>query len=258
MSFILVDKVLLFGAFAYLSAEAKLLYALLVDRLSLSKKNGEAWVNKYKETFVYFTNEEIQKLFTCSHSKASSIVSELETAGLIKRYRQGLGRPWQIVVSDTHNTNYLMAVSPKSSNNNINISASSNTKLNNTESINTYPLSSCANESEIKEKICYDVLQHEFERSLLDSLVDVICETLNRKDETATISGKTYTKQQIQDCITNVDDMHARYICDRLLNEEHMIYSPRGYILKHLFDTEHEIDLYYSLRVSHDIRKRRD
>ncbi len=85
--------------FRELSSEAKLLYSLLLDRMSLSTKNG--WWNEQHRVFVYFTVKEIQGIFACSKNKAIWLLEELDTAkgvGLIERVRQGQGKPAKIYV----------------------------------------------------------------------------------------------------------------------------------------------------------------
>ena len=81
-----------------LSLEAKVLYAFLADRTSLSRKNGKKWELRGGETYVIFKQEETMRLLKCGHDKASKVVRELEESGLIKRVPQGLGKPHLIVV----------------------------------------------------------------------------------------------------------------------------------------------------------------
>lgn len=62
--------------FKTLSCEAKLLYGFLLDRTSLSKKNG--WIDKSGITFVYYKQELVQKQLNIGRDKAMRIFSELE------------------------------------------------------------------------------------------------------------------------------------------------------------------------------------
>ncbi len=85
--------------FRELSSEAKLLYSLLLDRVSLSARNG--WWDEQHRVFVYFTVKEIREIFSCSKNKAIWLLEELDTAkgvGLIERVRQGQGKPAKIYV----------------------------------------------------------------------------------------------------------------------------------------------------------------
>ena len=74
-----------------LSAEAKLLYALMLDRLSLSKKNG--WNDKKGDCFIIFALSEMQRVLGCGHDKAIKTVKELVSAGLICKLHLGMNKP---------------------------------------------------------------------------------------------------------------------------------------------------------------------
>lgn len=79
-----------------LSNDAKLLYSLLLDRLSLSISNS--WFDETGQIYVYFTLNEVQSSLNCRHQKATSLFNELEKNGLINRKTQGLGKPDRIYV----------------------------------------------------------------------------------------------------------------------------------------------------------------
>lgn len=73
-----------------ITTEAKMLYALLLDRQQLSKKNG--LTSKFGESFVYMTIEETCKKLNCGHEKACRLYKELEDCNLIIRKSQGFGK----------------------------------------------------------------------------------------------------------------------------------------------------------------------
>ena len=80
-----------------ISNDAKLLYALLLDRANISKLNG------FTETDgtirIYFTVERAQKKLCRSRQCAAKIFRELEGSGLITRKKQGLGKPAVITLN---------------------------------------------------------------------------------------------------------------------------------------------------------------
>lgn len=81
------------------SAEAKILYGLLLDRMSLSAKNG--WLDEMGRVYIIYTLEEIMEALGCADQKALKLLSELEKkCGLIERKRQGLGKPNLIFVKN--------------------------------------------------------------------------------------------------------------------------------------------------------------
>ena len=94
-AFFRIPKLLFMSAeFRGLSAEAKILYGLMLDRMALSQKNG--WLDKFNRVYIIFTLEEIQEQLGCSHEKAGKLLAELDSLkgyGLIERVRRGLGLP---------------------------------------------------------------------------------------------------------------------------------------------------------------------
>ena len=74
-----------------ISNDAKVLYALLLDRASVSRQNG--YVEPDGTIRLYFTLEQAQKKLHRSRQSATRIYRELEYSGLIVRRKQGLGKP---------------------------------------------------------------------------------------------------------------------------------------------------------------------
>ena len=79
-----------------LSSDAKLTYALLYDRLSLSKLNG--WINEDDEVFLIYTREEVAEDLGITYKKAISAFKELTDASLITEQRCGRGMPNKIYI----------------------------------------------------------------------------------------------------------------------------------------------------------------
>ena len=87
--------------FKNLSCEAKLLYGLILDRLSLSLKNG--WLDDQNRAFIHYTLENIVDDLCCSTGKCVKVLAELDVRkgiGLIERKKQGLGKPDIIYVKN--------------------------------------------------------------------------------------------------------------------------------------------------------------
>ena len=95
-SFVRVPKVLFTDKehFGGLSNEAKLLYGLLLERMSLSRKNN--WIDKHNRVYIIFPVEEIEESLNVGHEKALNLLKELDDQsgiGLVKKKRRGLGLP---------------------------------------------------------------------------------------------------------------------------------------------------------------------
>ena len=74
-----------------LSSDAKLAYALLYDRLSLSKLNG--WINERDEVYLIYTREELAEDLGITYKKAITAFRELTEVNLIAEQRCGRGMP---------------------------------------------------------------------------------------------------------------------------------------------------------------------
>ena len=87
--------------FSSLSCEAKVLYGLMLDRMSLSLKNK--WFDEQNRAYIIFTIEDVMELLNCKSQKAVKIMKELDAEdgiGLIEKIRQGFGKPNIIYVKN--------------------------------------------------------------------------------------------------------------------------------------------------------------
>ena len=79
--------------FKDLSSDAKILYGLMLDRMSLSIKNQ--WFDEENRAYIYFSIEDIMELLNCGRNKAVKSLQELDDEkgiGLIEKRRQGFGK----------------------------------------------------------------------------------------------------------------------------------------------------------------------
>ncbi len=85
--------------FKKISVEAKVLYGLMLDRMSLSVKNE--WLDTEGRAYIYYSLDDIMEALGCSNKKAITIMKELDSdagIGLIEKKRQGQGKPTMIYV----------------------------------------------------------------------------------------------------------------------------------------------------------------
>lgn len=82
-----------------LSAQAKILYSVLLSKVSLSRKNG--WIEGDTDRiYIICHQEEMMRLLGCSRPTAGKALHELDAIGLLEKKRRGLGRPDIIYVKD--------------------------------------------------------------------------------------------------------------------------------------------------------------
>jgi DNA-binding transcriptional regulator GbsR (MarR family) len=80
-----------------ISNTARIVYALLKDRMELSRQNG--WHDDNGDIYLYFAIEEIGKLISTSRATVTKAMKELQKVELIKIVRQGLTKPNKIYIS---------------------------------------------------------------------------------------------------------------------------------------------------------------
>lgn len=82
--------------FSMLSIEAKILYSIMLDRMSLSRFNG--WTDNHNRIYIIFPISSVVDILNCGKGKACKLMKELNDIGLIERERRGLGKPDLIYV----------------------------------------------------------------------------------------------------------------------------------------------------------------
>ena len=164
--------------FQNLSTDAKTLYGILLDRMSLSAKNG--WLDEQGRVFIIFTIEDVKRALCCADNKATKLLRELEEFGLIERKRRGLGRPSLVYVKnfsaessksifqnrDFHDSGGLKSASQDPAKSRCN-----KTDENNTEKSETYPFYS----EEADEMNKREQLKEYFSQSLEVELLLRLC-----------------------------------------------------------------------------------
>ena len=91
-NFIKVPKLLIQDeVFSGLSNDAKMLYGLLLDRMSLSMQNG--WLDDNNRVFIIYQITDIMEDMKMSRVTAIKYLRELVEFGLVEKKRRGLGLP---------------------------------------------------------------------------------------------------------------------------------------------------------------------
>lgn len=270
-SFYRIPKVLFTEErFRSVSAEAKVLYGLLLDRMSLSCKNG--WLDRAGRVYIIFTIEEVMTALGCADQKAGKLLHELESkCRLIERKRQGLGKPNLIYVKnfvdkDVDNASGSSTPSPES--------RSNNTDKNDTDFSDTdsFPFTSFrrdhgreakGNEAALRERyreliaenIAYDALLTDYPyeqdtlEEILELLVDVVCTTKS----SVRISGDDKPAEVVRSQFLKLNSEHIRFVMGGLKENTTRIRNMRQYLLATLYNAPLTIGNYYRSLVSHDM-----
>ena len=262
--------------FRGISAEAKILYGLLLDRMSLSVKNG--WLDSTGRVYIIFTVEEIMESLACGNKKAVGLLRELEEkAGLIERRRQGLGRPNLIYVknftevSEGHlqkcqNDTSSGVISTRQE---VSKGHSNKTNQNKTEMSETDPFfsgSDAGMESEGKDdralyqdyfsqELGLDALMEanpedeDMLREMQELLVDTVCS--HRK--MIRIAGDDKPFEVVKGQLMKLNSDHIRFVLMCLKENTTQVRNMRQYLLASLYNAPMTMHSSYAARVQHDL-----
>ena len=281
-SFYRIPKVLFTEErFKTISAEAKVLYGLLLDRMSLSAKNG--WQDKENRVYIIFTIEDIMEAMGCADQKAGKLLHELESkCRLIERKRQGLGKPNLIYVKnfvtpsesrflnrENHDSGEVKITDQEPLK-----SRSNNTENNNTERSDTdsFPFTSFredhgretkrndVNHREryreiLSENISYEILLQDYplDRDILTEILELMVDTVCTTRSTVRISGDDKPAEVVKSQFLKLDSEHIRFAMDGLKDNTTRIRNMRQYLLATLYNAPLTIGNYYRSLVSHDM-----
>ncbi len=87
-----------------LSSDAILLYALLLDRLSISRKRG--WIDENGHIFLIFTRKHAEEMLNISDKTATKAFRQLKEVKLIDEKRLGKGKTYRIYVGKINRKKY--------------------------------------------------------------------------------------------------------------------------------------------------------
>ena len=171
-----------------LNSDSKILYAFLLDRLSLSNRNH--WVDNNNRIFLIFTRQEVQEKLGLSEKTVTKAFKQLSDVNLIEEKRQGLGKPNLIYVAkiqyedkmlDTEkvqvlNSNFYGSVAVENTvqeQENLQAINTYNIKPNiiNTDSINPQSNEKSISLNKVKEKCKLNEFTKE-EQSILEDVID--------------------------------------------------------------------------------------
>lgn len=102
-SFIALPSDIIYGGKFKISPAAKILYAAMLGRASLSERSAterSTFVDKDGYIYIYFTNVEVCEILDCGKNTATKFIKELLDSGLIERKAQGLGKAVRYYVMD--------------------------------------------------------------------------------------------------------------------------------------------------------------
>ena len=94
--FIRMPRALMDEVYSDISTDVKYLYTLMLDRVSLSMRKG--WRDNDGRVYIYFTLKDAERHLKVGKNKAVNLFKRLEELDLIRRRKQGQGKPARVYV----------------------------------------------------------------------------------------------------------------------------------------------------------------
>ena len=261
--------------FQSLSTDAKTLYGILLDRMSLSAKNG--WLDEQNRVFIIFTIEDVKRSLCCADNKATKLLRELEEFGLIERQRRGLGRPSLVYVknfsADSSKTRFQNRENHesggfKSASQDPAKPRCNKTDKNNTEMNETYPFNSeetdGMSQREQLEKYFSQSLEVELllrlcpdDEDIIYQIVDLLVDTCATKRKMLRIAGDDRPAEVVRSRFMKLNADHIKFVLKCLAENSSPIRNMKQYLLASLYNAPTTMQLSYQNQTNHDLANRR-
>ena len=261
--------------FQNLSTDAKTLYGILLDRMSLSVRNE--WFDKKGRVFIIFTIEDVKRTLRCADNKATRLLRELEKFGLIERKRRGQGKPCLVYVKN------FSAESSKESVKNRDNDDSCGSKIacqdpvksrgikkkeNKTEMNNTNLILSDESEKMKNRELLEEYFSYSLEIDLLlrlcpddeDTLyqiVDLLVDTCATNRKLLHIAGDDKPAEVVRNRFMKLNADHIRFVLKCLAENSSPIRNMKQYLLASLYNAPTTMQLSYQNQTNHDLANRR-
>ena len=272
--------------FKDLSSDAKILYGLMLDRMSLSIKNQ--WFDDKNRAYIYFSIEDIMELLNCGRNKAIKSMRELDDEtgiGLIEKRRQGFGKvnviyvktfmpektdekkfgeelekfkkqtsveneePAEVYISNPNNTNLSdTEMNDNKSNHIISVDEKRCDSDNRSEDYQAY-------ENLVKETIDYESLEvtHHDDMRQVDEIVNLIVETVMCKNDKILIASNWYPASLVKKKFLMLTYSHIEYVLHCMRGNTTKVKNIKKYLLAALFNAPSTMNGYYQAEVNHDM-----
>ncbi|MDY6341574.1 MAG: DUF6017 domain-containing protein [Lachnospiraceae bacterium] len=278
--------------FKDVSVESKLLYGLMLDRLSLSIKNG--WFDSLNRAYIIYTIEDVTEDMHCGSQKAVKLVAELEKkAGLIKKKRQGLGKPSLIYVlkfstvcpqntsesqfknGENHNSGNVKITTQEFPNSQPNKTNQNQTENNETDLIHlSVNVAGMDRESDgmdgmredpiakrksyeryFREHLYIDDLKqsYPYDHGRIDEILDLLVDTVCSTAKTIRCAGEDRPAEVVKSRFMKLDYGHIQYVLDCIHDNTTEVRNIKAYMLTTLYNASMTIDHYYQTKVGHDL-----
>ena len=261
--------------FQPLSTDAKTLYGILLDRMSLSARNG--WLDKAGRVFIIYTVQEVQDSLGCADKKSTKLLRELEEYGLIERKRRGQGKPSLVYVKNFSAESSKESVKNRDNDDSCGFkiacqdpakSRCNKTKENDTEMSETNLFYSEESDGMSKRAQLEEYFSQSLEVDLLLRLcpddedtiyqiVDLLVDTCATNRKLLRIAGDDKPAEVVRSRFMKLNADHIRFVLKCLAENSSPIRNMKQYLLASLYNAPTTMQLFYQNQTNHDLAMRR-
>ena len=261
--------------FQPLSTDAKTLYGILLDRMSLSARNG--WLDKAGRVFIIYTVQEVQDSLGCADKKSTKLLRELEEYGLIERKRRGQGKPSLVYVKNFSAESSKESVKNRDNDDSCGFkiacqdpakSRCNKTKENDTEMSETNLFYSEESDGMSKRAQLEEYFSQSLEVDLLLRLcpddedtiyqiVDLLVDTCATNRKLLRIAGDDKPAEVVCSRFMKLNADHIRFVLKCLAENSSPIRNMKQYLLASLYNAPTTMQLSYQNQTNHDLAMRR-
>ena len=227
--------------FRQISTDARTLYGILLDRMSLSAKNG--WLDEQGRVYIIYTGREVQESLCCAEHKAVKLFRELEQLDLIERKRRGLGRPSLIYVKD------FSSGLPKAQVQNCPNSNSGAAESTILEQPKPQANKTDKNKTERNNPFLPD------DEDTIYQIVDLLVDTCSTKRKMLRIAGDDKPTEVVLSRLKKLNADHIRFVLGCLAENTSPVRNMKQYLLAALFNAPTTMNLYYQNKTNHDFAR---
>ena len=260
--------------FQPLSTDAKTLYGILLDRMSLSARNG--WLDKAGRVFIIYTVQEVQDSLGCADKKSTKLLRELEEYGLIERKRRGLGKPSLVYVKnfsaessksifqnrDFHDSGGFKNASQDPSKSRCNKTKENDTEMSETDPFYSEEADEMSKRTQLEEffsqslevelllRLCPD------DEDTIYQIVDLLVDTCATKRKMLHIAGDDKPAEVVRSRFMKLNADHICFVLKRLAENSSPIRNMKQYLLASLYNAPTTMQLSYQNQTNHDLAMR--
>ena len=244
--------------FQNISTEGKVLYGLLLDRVSLSMENG--WIDDEGRVYIIFTLTTIRQAMNCAEKSAIKYLTELEEFGLIERIRQGFGKPALIYVKNFIDQQNLQVKTSKNYssppvkvtgqdlyNLQPNYTYNNNTDFNNTNPILSEDEDRMGYEKYFMEQLNIEALKQDYpyDREMIDGIMELILDVVCSKRKIICIAGDVKSVNVVKAQFAKLTKEHVDFVLFSMDSNTTKARNIRAVLLTALYNAVNTMSIYY-------------